>query len=267
MKPIKKILIVYSERYHSLDDNNLQKYRIDKIQTLLRAQHIDVSCLSRAQLPAQITNCDAILAAGGDGTVLSAAAHTDHIPLCGIRILPESSVGFLCSLDYDAFIQNIPKILSGNYLCRPLFRLSCCIDGNPLPFPILNEILIAHASPARASRYEIAFENTQQIQCSSGIWIATAPGSHGAAHAAGAPSLPRSDPHAVFCIRERSACSDHTHPLSSETFLPDENSPKIRILSQDHRIFFDGGLQTIELPTGATVSVQTHHAPLNELYV
>ena len=264
---MKKILIVYSERYQSLDDNNLQNHRIEKIQTLLHNHHIDVSCLSRAQLPNQISDCDCILAAGGDGTVLTAAALTDHIPLCGIRILPESSVGFLCSLDYLDFIQNIPQIISGNYKCRQLSRLSCCIDNTPLPFPILNEILIAHASPARASRYEIAFQNIKQIQCSSGIWIATAPGSHGAAQAAGALPLPRTDSRAVFCIRERSASSGCDAPLSSAAFLPDENSPKIRILSQDHRIFFDGGLKTVELQTGTIVSVKKHHAPLNEIYV
>lgn len=264
---MKKIIIVYSERFHSLDDHNLQKYRIDTIQNYLKNYHVDVSCLSRAQLPNQISDCDAILAAGGDGTVLTAAAHTEHIPLCGIRILPESSVGFLCSLDYLEFIHNIPQIISGNYKCRQLSRLSCCIDDSPLPFPFLNEILIAHASPARASRYEITFQNIQQIQCSSGIWIATAPGSHGAAHAAGAPELPRSDTHAVFCIRECSASSGNDNPLSSAAFLPEKNSPKIRILSQDHRIFFDGGIQTVELKTGALVSVKPHHAPLNEIYV
>ena len=74
-------------RYHS------HKECVESLLSILKANHVQYSCVNRVELDRQhLADVDLMIAVGGDGTVLSAAHFLDHgtIPLLGINSDPIS---------------------------------------------------------------------------------------------------------------------------------------------------------------------------------
>ncbi len=248
-----RVAFVYADR---LDFEGLYAFQVDRIQYLadmMTAKGWDVTPFTRIELPSQLDDYDLVVAAGGDGTQLEAAMRVISTPLCGVRLFPKKSVGFLCSFDYDLFQTFLEQFESGESPLTEVARLQVFIDGQPVQIPVLNDVLLAHKCPARASRYVIEFGEVVQSQCSSGIWVATQPGSYGGARSAGAEPL--TDPErAVFCVRE----CPKPGTLKSDSFLPGKEHFVISVAGSDLQLFLDGGLTQIPLENGQTISFGRH---------
>ena len=127
--------------------------------------------LSSAHLAAN--KVDLVLALGGDGTTLI-ASHilTSDIPLLGINTDPSPlrdlskmylthlcfderrSTGHLCGATrHDAEVV-LDRVLGGETTPTTLARLRVIINGIPLS-PVLNDVMVAHPSPAAVSRYSV----------------------------------------------------------------------------------------------------------------
>ena len=259
-----KVALIYANLSQSDKRYEIQKERISQIDHQLNLWQFDVKHFLRDAIPDDLESFDWVIAAGGDGTTLEVASFLKETPILPIRLFPESSVGFLCSIDADIFVRN--NLNYKVFFIREIPRLQCMVDDIPIETPVLNEVLIAHPCPARASRYEITLNEQSEIQCSSGIWVATQPGSHGAAHAAGAEALDSSHLHeAVFCVRE---CSKpQKSSLKTKTFTPFCDKFFVKIISPELILFFDGGLTKYTVHQGQEISFRAHSAPLRQLTI
>ena len=188
------------------------------------------------------------MALGGDGTQLDTARFAGTTPVLGLKMFPESSRGFLCTSDYDVFLAQSHNIGDS---CRidSRMRLCCSVNGTQVGRSILNDVLFSQENPARASRYILSFRGAREFQCSSGVWVSTAIGSHGAVRSAGGPTIDCSDRMAAYCVREIA----HEGALRQGTFDPHEDL-SIVVEGRQHKLFFDGGLWECSLAPGDVVT-------------
>lgn len=257
-----KTALIYPDRLDSDALWLLQKERLLQMESLLEKKNWKFDRYNRRELPETLDNYDLVVAAGGDGTQLDAAMRMLDTPLCAIRLFPEKSIGFHCSADFDQFETLISRIEEGSAVLADVPRLQAVVDETYISVPILNDILVAHACPARASRYEISFENAVEAHCSSGIWIATQPGSHGASKSAGAPVLESAQSEkAVFCVRE---CAMSSAKIHTGIVIPGQTPFGIRIQSAALNLYFDGGLSVFSISKDQMLTICAHPNPLKK---
>lgn len=222
--------------------------RLDDVCRHLSEAGFDVTKIARAALSDDIATFDWIVALGGDGTQLDTARFAGTTPVLGLKMFPESSRGFLCTSDYDVFLAQSHNIGDS---CRidSRMRLCCSVNGTQVGRSILNDVLFSQENPARASRYILSFRGAREFQCSSGVWVSTAIGSHGAVRSAGGPTIDCSDRMAAYCVRELA----HEGALRQGTFDPHEDL-SIVVEGRQHKLFFDGGLWECSLAPGDVVT-------------
>ncbi len=271
MRLLKNVALVYADRVRGGDARagagafgtcgEYARRRIDDVCRHLKESGFDVTLTARDALSQDIARFDWIVALGGDGTQLATARYAEETPVLGLRMFPESSRGFLCAGDYDVFLAQ--KIDVGS-LCetRRRMRMNCCVNGVCIGGPFLNDALLSQANPARASRYRLRLGNVTEFQCSSGVWVSTAVGSHGALRSAGGPEIDCADRTAAFCVREIATPGQ----LMSGTFAPNDpgifklpgdaheqcarGAFSIQVCGDNHRLYFDGGLWDFPLNSG-----------------
>jgi NAD+ kinase len=123
---------------------------------------------------------DLLVAVGGDGTTLNCASFIDDtIPLLGINSDPSTessrpacrennnrgsahrrSTGKLCAASSLNAANILPQVIHGDYPePTPRTRIQCIVQSTNketrLP-PALNDILLAHSSPAAVSRMQVS---------------------------------------------------------------------------------------------------------------
>ncbi len=151
---------------------------------------------------------DLVVTVGGDGTFLRASHcveaddRGDGTPMLGINSSPETSVGFFCAAHAGDLDGLLARLRRGEVRSRPLWRMRVSINGEPVPDPALNDILVAHRVPAETTRYTLRVDGKVQRQKSSGIWVSTAAGSTGAIRSAGGEILDLDDRRVQFRVRE-----------------------------------------------------------------
>ena len=237
----------------------------------LQLRGFDVTRMPRDDLPQRLDDYDLVVAAGGDGTQLDAAMRMRRPDtwLCGVRLFPDRSVGYLCRMDYDDFDRFAGYLRddTGKLVTDRVQRLACEIDGERLDVPAVNDVLVAHECPARASRYRITFGASTQLQCSSGIWVATNSGSHAAAHAAGADALAPDDADGcIFVVRELSQYPADQAPLRKSRFCAGVDDFSIEAVSSNLRLYFDGALAEFAIQKHQIVRFRPHPVALRRLF-
>lgn len=256
------IALIYAENLESDNLYPIRDERLAVIENAIIRHGYRVNKISRNKLPDSLEDFDLIVAAGGDGTQLDAAVRIKNKPLCAVRLFPEKSVGFHCTLDHDRFEEFMDALDSQSVHTVIVPRLTACLDGSPVVCPVLNDILIAHACPARASRYIIRFNDISETHCSSGIWIATQPGSHGAAHSAGAVPIDDTCPQkAVFQVRE---LASPNAKLKSRIFIPQKDILTVQCIGASLMLWCDGGIQSTEFQKGQSLTVSYQTLPLTK---
>lgn len=246
--------LVYADRVRHTGRYAEGKERISRVHHALISNGFKVLMVSRtglAEAEQELCRCDWILSLGGDGTQLETARYIGEKPVLGVILFPETSAGFLCACDYAAFLH-LQVAPGANVGVASYMRLSCVLNGKVEGRPILNDILLAQACPARASRYYLRVADLREYQCSSGVWISTAIGSHGAIRSAGGPSLPIEARRAAYCVRENAISGKL---VCGEFCASDPQNLSIQCEGGRHFVFFDGGLQEIALASGDVVSV------------
>ncbi len=161
-----------------------------RVEAELTARHIDhrvVSSFGRREA----VRASLVVTVGGDGTFLrashaiDASSESDGPPMLGVNSAASSSVGYFCAAGADAFGALLDQIAAGEIRSRGLWRLQVAINGKPIRDLALNDVLLAHQSPAETSRYILKVGDEAQDHKSSGLWVATAAGSTAAIRSAG----------------------------------------------------------------------------------
>lgn len=225
--------------------------------------------LSKAKLPFQEVHRDEswpsldsisyVITVGGDGTVLEASHHISNadVALIGIKSSP-SSIGYLCYKSASQISELISELKSDHLSLIQVSRLNATIhrvkDGQSfVSNPVLNDFLFTAANPAETSRYRITLGGNQEVQKSSGIWIATAAGSTAAISAAGGSIHPINDPNFQYLVREPYASPGKSFKLVGGNFHPDQQTFELENLVDQGILALDGHHGILSLGYGDRV--------------
>jgi NAD+ kinase len=228
---------------------------VSTVTGLLNNMDVTYSVVGREELHRNLLlDKDLVIAVGGDGTVLSTSCFLDStIPVLGVNsdpTLPEErgvaktkderrSRGALCATSANNVKHLLPKVVLGDMSPAMRTRIQCIVKSTytetRLP-PALNDVLVAHPSPAAVSRFRLSMnmldsnynpsfqhqdhplpgEQVFSYNCwSSGMWVCTATGSTGAMAAAGGHKMDVRSKSLQFMVREHLQEHDGSSPSSS----------------------------------------------------
>lgn len=233
-----------------------------EVERALRAAGVGYSKVYRARLrPAMTERRQLVVSVGGDGTLLDASHKVGSTPALGVNSDPAHSVGFLCAAHRGTFSALLEAILGGRLKPTVVRRLGGAIDGTPLPFPVLNDVLIAHKNPAATSRVLLEHKGVVEDQKSSGIWVSTGAGSTAAMSSAGGEIVGLADPRAQLRVREPFMADGPRLKLSS-LWLEDGDEVRVTSKMREGRVYMDGPHEALELPMGARLVLNLKTPPL-----
>jgi NAD+ kinase len=274
---------------------------VDEVVILLEHLGIKPLVIGRQELHrGLLQDKDLLIAVGGDGTVLNSSSFLDEsIPILGVNSDPtrpeelgvtnvkdeRRSRGALCAAKATNINDVIPKIIYGDILAGYRSRIQCLVRSTytetRLP-PALNDILVAHPSPAAVSRFRlfnckgIIEPNQKPIidrqekasfnAWSSGIWICTATGSTAAMKAAGGDLMDPRSSDLQYMIREHLVEENNLlQKDASHGFISADSSLHLRWNSQSGCVFVDGSHMKHELELGDEIRVDGH-APFLKIF-
>ena len=142
------------------------------------------TALGRDGVPLSHADPDAVVAIGGDGTILLCVQGMSfQRPLIGIN---KGEVGFLADLEPEEALSFLKKLRPGFPVERRM-RIVLSINGEPLG-TALNEAVIVTSRPAKMLRFSIMVDGVRAEQFrGDGLLISTPNGSTAYAMSAGGP--------------------------------------------------------------------------------
>jgi len=205
-----------------------------------------------------------IVCVGGDGTLLSVAPYLKKIPVLALNSAPRDSVGFFSCTKAMQFKSIMRAILNKKHHPQTLARMQVRINQKILKEPILNEVLLAHPSPACTSRYCLMLPHLKQkeTQRSSGIWVATAAGSSAAIHSAGGRLMPLYAKRLQYVVREPYV-PPHTKPYQLQKgVILNTACVQIESLMPQAKLYCEGTLREIDIHFADVIELSMHPDPL-----
>lgn len=200
-----------------------------------------------------------ILAVGGDGTLLAASHEAVTTPVVGINSRPGRSIGYFCAGDRTDFPVVLSAILEGRMFPATLSRMDIYVNGERKSPPVLNDVLYCAASPAATSVYRLRLGEIEEIQRSSGVWIATPAGSTAGIGAAGGRKMNLSGSSMQFLVREPYMGVANRYRLDRGMFC---EGLCLTSLTPHASIHVDGSRIAFELNYGDRVEPRVSAAPL-----
>jgi NAD+ kinase len=132
---------------------------------------------------------DLLLAFGGDGTILQAAAFVGNseIPILGVNL---GRLGFLAEVPPDELQDGIDRLLRGEYTVERRMMLEAVVASHPEPIRALNDLVLEKEMSARVVEVEVRVEGYRLAEfLANGLIFSTPTGSTGYALSAGGPIL------------------------------------------------------------------------------
>lgn len=210
---------------------------------------------------------DLVVSVGGDGTFLEAARLARTTPILGINSDPARSTGRFCATARQGFARLLRGWLAGELRPVRLARLRATAARAGTTADALNDLLVAHLSPASTTSYVLALgDRSPERQRSSGIWMATAAGSTGAARSAGGRVMPLRSRRLQFVVREpfRGARGRARLRLVRGFVQPGEEL-RLECRQREMMVWFDGGRVRWPLELGDVLRVGLSPVPCNVL--
>lgn len=153
----------------------VHKQCVDDVTDILERVGIKYSKIGREELHrGSMQDIDLVIGVGGDGTILNTSSFVDDsIPVLGVNSDPtrsdehgvskakdeRRSRGALCAATASDVHEILPRILYGDMTPGVRTRIQCLVRSayteTRLP-PSLNDILVAHPTPAAVSRFRFA---------------------------------------------------------------------------------------------------------------
>ena len=168
---------------------HLTKAGVEVLATAEIASELPVREVSADVLPGE---ADLIIAVGGDGTLLHAAAMVgaDEVPLLGVN---RGRLGFLTDVSPDNMLDNLDQILRGDYAKETRQRLSATLqfgDGPETTALALNDIVLQRSASGRMLDYETRIAGRYvNTHMGDGLIVATPTGSTAYALSCGGPII------------------------------------------------------------------------------
>jgi NAD+ kinase len=234
---------------------------IAEVERALKAAQTHFRRVYRARLRPAMTAGKLVIAVGGDGTLLDTSHKIAASHVLGVNSDPVHSVGFLCASHRGTFEAHLDAILGGRWRPTAVRRLHGAIDDVPLPFPLLNDALVAHHNPAATSRYLIEHAGRTEDHKSSGVWISTAAGSTAAMASAGGKITALDDDRCQVQVREPFVADGPLLELAS-LWLPPNDQVVLTSKMREGRVYLDGPHEVLPLHMGARLVLHGRAPPL-----
>ncbi|GAB2229855.1 hypothetical protein Droror1_Dr00014111 [Drosera rotundifolia] len=295
LKPLDAFVARQSNSFSRLPDakvlchleNRLQVHKdaINFCQDVLKHKSVTWKQVFRHTLSQPVHDVDLVVTVGGDGTVLRASHFMDDsIPILGVNSDPTQaeevnkfdnefdatrSTGYLCAATVDNFEQVLDDIFENRASPAPVSRMSISINAQKLPSYALNDLLIAHPSPAAVSRFSFRLIKDGQphsppVHCrSSGLRVCTAAGSTAAMLSACGFSMPILSRDLQYMVREpiSPTASSLMHGL-----VESDRKMKITWSSKEGFLYVDGSHVTYPVQQGDVIEVSLE-APVLRIYL
>lgn len=178
--------------------------------------------------PRMFDKVDAVLALGGDGTMLSAVRELDgrDKPVIGFNI---GALGFMTSVAEDEFDRALECLAKDDYIVSRRTMLDASVtrgeEKGAANYHALNDVVVHSGQSSRVVTLDVAIngEPVASYMC-DGLIVATPTGSTGHSLSAGGPILPPETPSFVISL----ICP---HTLSSRPLVvPDDSEIDIDIV-------------------------------------
>ncbi|MCI0341976.1 MAG: hypothetical protein L0216_12650 [Planctomycetales bacterium] len=235
--------------------------------TALRAEGFRVRSVYRGRLRAPI-RAPLVVTVGGDGTLLEAAGwlrggDDEEARVLAVNSDPRRSLGIFAGADQTNVRERLAAWRAGRLAPVPLPRVRVVVEGRPLRWAVLNDVLLGHQNPAGMTRYRLRVGTRSEEQRSSGLWVATGPGSTGGARSAGGPILPLASRDLSYAVREPFRGLGPAPRLLGGRAAP--GAIEILVLARGAALFVDGQHRAIRLEPGARVRFHAGAPPLRIL--
>ena len=242
---------------------------IDEVKRVLEKRGIRFRVTARAELlsPRASANGepDVVISIGGDGTFLEASHQVKRGLILGVNSSPDHSVGFFCAATRATFAKKLDAALDGFLPVTKMARLAVTVEGERLPLLALNDVLLTHQNPGATSRYVVRVGAREEVQRSSGVWIATAAGSTAGIRAAGGQLLPIRSDRIQYAVREMYTPPGERRPKLVRGTVEGRTGVRVVCRMADGALFVDGPRHRWPLQIGTRISVRTAPLPLHVL--
>lgn len=180
-----------------------------------------------------IQDSDAIIAVGGDGTIIHCARHAAAAekPILGINV---GRLGFVAGLETDE-LDTLKNLVDGNYVIenRMMLEVKLEVDGKSKVYYALNDAVLARGSLSRILDLKVNFNDTNVCDYrADGLIVSTPTGSTAYSLSAGGPVI---DP-SINCILLTPICP-HSLLTRSVVFGPDARLSVQASSNYDSEIF------------------------------
>ena len=229
------------------------------VHRAFEAVGVTYDCIYRGELRST-DGYDLLCSVGGDGTFLEVARHSVATPVLGINSDPQRSIALFCAADQDTVQERLEAVLAGELHEVRLARLQVAINGEPLDFHALNDLLFCHANPAAMTAYTLRIGDAKEAQKSSGVWFATAAGSTAAIRSAGGRRMPLRSRRLQYLVREPYIADAAPYRLGKGFVAPDA---RVELISKTRqgRLYIDGSHRYEPCGLGDVVQVSTAARP------
>lgn len=136
-----------------LRKNNAELFMLKKYQT----DFSDLDFITFLDEDKLVSQCDVILAVGGDGTILKASsvASMYEKPILGLNC---GRLGFMCTLEHNE-LELLENLCKGDYVINKRIMLDGEItkkDGSKKIFTALNDIVVSKPPHSKISDFEVS---------------------------------------------------------------------------------------------------------------
>ena len=217
-------------------------------------------CIYRGEL-CSAEGYDLLCSVGGDGTFLEVARHSVTTPVLGVNSDPQRSIALFCAADQETVQKRLEAILAGKLREVRLARMQVAINGTPLDFHALNDVLFCHTNPAAMTTYTLRLGDVKEAQKSSGVWFASAAGSTAAIRSAGGRRLPLRSRRLQYLVREPYVADGSPYRLGKGLVAPGD---KVELTSKTRqgRLYIDGSHRHVPCGLGDVMQVSSAAPPL-----
>ncbi len=206
-----------------------------------------------------------VISVGGDGTFIEAARRITDQAILGVNSDPQRSVGAFCVTNSTCFGDFMRNLTNGSPRIRLFNRMDIRLNDELYAFRAVNEVLVAHQSPAAMSRYSLHIDGQEEVQRSSGIWISTAAGSSGAIHSAGGQTMPLGSKRLQYRPRELfNAPNKPTYKLRGGMLRLNQEI-ELQSMMREGIAYIDGPHLRLPVPHGNRLRLSNSSMPLRVL--
>ena len=177
------IMAVLKMAAHICKEEGIEVFLPDDLESDAPARVLKIPKTHIISRPEIFKQIDIAFSFGGDGTIIHLARqiYPYNVPVCGINL---GELGFLNQIEIHQMQSHIKRIVQGEYKIEKRGHLYAYIDrndGNEEELvPIINEIVITRAEPAKMARIHMSVNNQHtQMYPSDGLIISSATGSTG----------------------------------------------------------------------------------------